>query len=237
MEASVPRSNVAVVIPAAGLGKRLGGKRKQFRTLGDAPLLVQTLRVFESIDAVKSIVVAAPAEEAEQLFADCRAAGISKLISVVPGGETRQASVVRALEALPDDTVYVLVHDAVRPFVSPQAIGRVVDAVEEHGAASLALAVTDTLRRGSEEFFSETVDRENVYRMQTPQGFQAEVLRQAYTRAAREGWEVTDDVEAVRRCGLPVAIVPGEEMNIKITSPSDWSLAQLIWQHRTPQLG
>jgi 2-C-methyl-D-erythritol 4-phosphate cytidylyltransferase len=224
---------VSVVIPAAGAGKRLGGLRKQFRVLGDAPLLVQTLRAFESHPDVQSIVLAAPADESESLFADCRGAGLEKLISVVPGGDTRQQSVRRAVQALPADSEIVLVHDAVRPFVTHEAISRVIEAVRRTGAASLAVPVTDTLRKASKEVFGDTVDRADVYRMQTPQAFRRDILIRAYDRAVEEGWAATDDVELVKRSGQAVSLVPGDETNFKITSPSDWELAQLVWQHRT----
>jgi 2-C-methyl-D-erythritol 4-phosphate cytidylyltransferase len=230
MEPAIERADVAVIVPAAGLGKRMGGMRKQFRTLGDAPLIVQTLRVFEASSRVGAIVVAAPSEESESLFSDARSAGVSKLVSVVPGGETRQASVQRALSALPAGFEIVLIHDAVRPFVSPESIARVVAAVEEFGAASLALEATDTLRRSEAGFFGETVDRDGVFRMQTPQGFKRSIIEDAYRRASEEGWEVTDDVEVARRCGTSVACVPGDERNMKITTAADWDLAHLLWE-------
>lgn len=233
MPVTAPDREVAVVIPAAGSGKRLGGMRKQFRVLGDAPLLVQTLRVFEVHPEIDKIVLAAPAEDAETLFAEFRSAGITKLVSVVPGGETRQASVMRALKALPETAVIVLVHDGVRPFVSSEAITRTIAAVEAHGAASLAIEVADTLRRGEGGFFADSIDRTGVYRMQTPQGFRRSLLIDAYDRAAAENWEATDDVEVVRSCGHRVAIVPGDDLNIKITSPADWELAQFVWRERT----
>lgn len=229
MESGAETANVAVIIPAAGLGKRLGGMRKQFRTLGDAPLIIQTLRIFEACQRVGAIVLAAPAEGSETLFSDIRSAGVSKLVSVVPGGETRQASVKRALSALPPHCDIVLIHDAVRPFVRIESVGRVISAVEEFGAASLAIETTDTLRRNDNGFFGETVDRSGVFRMQTPQGFRRPVIEEAYRRAADEGWDVTDDVEVARRCGAPVALVQGDERNIKITTPADWDLAHLIW--------
>lgn len=224
-----PANDVAVIIPAAGAGKRLGGRRKQFRVLGDASLLVQTLRQFERHPRVGFIVVAAPESEVEALLPDLKAAGISKLSSVVPGGATRKASVERALKAVPATTDVVLVHDGVRPFVDADLISAVIERAAEVGAAAPAVPSTDTLRIGREGYFQETVPREQIFRMQTPQGFRKDVLAEAFRRAAEEEWVATDDVELVRLAGRRVAMVEGSLRNIKITSSDDWKLAQLMW--------
>lgn len=225
---------VVVIVPAAGAGKRLGGKRKQFRALGDAPLLVQTLRRFQEHPLVSSILVAAPESETEALLTDLKAAGISKLISVVPGGPTRKASVERALKAVPTTAEVVLVHDGVRPFVDEASITSVIERTFEIGAAALAVPASDTLRTGVDGYFDETVPREHVFHMQTPQGFRRAVLAEAYRRAVEEAWEATDDVELVRLCGRKVAVVEGSPLNMKITTADDWKLAQLLWKEHAP---
>lgn len=226
-------AGVAAIIAAAGAGKRLGGRRKQFRILGDAPLLVQTLRAFEHHPRVGTIVVAAPEGEAESLLAELKTAGISKLVSVVPGGASRKASVQRALKAVPPTAEVVLVHDGVRPFVGADAISNVIDRAAETGAAALAIPASDTFRRGKDGYFDETVSRDELFHMQTPQGFRIELLSDAYRRAEEEDWDATDDVELVRRAGKQVAIVPGSPLNIKITTADDWKLAQLLWNERS----
>lgn len=226
-----------MVVAAAGAGKRMGGRRKQFRVLGDAPILVQTLRLFENHPDINAIVVAAPQGEAESLLSELKAFGIEKLVSVVPGGETRRASVMRAVAAVPASVRVILVHDAVRPFVDSESIGRVIEQTRLAGAAALAVPVTDTLRRVSDNIFDETVARAALYQMQTPQGFRRDWLIESHRRAEEEGWPATDDVEVVRRAGHSVSMVEGSTSNLKITTPQDYRLAQFIWdsQHADPR--
>jgi len=219
--------SVFAVVPAAGEGRRMrqpGEPAKQFRELGGAPLLVQTLRVFERHPGVDAVVVAGPTTEAEPLAATLQAHGIGKLHAVVPGGATRQASVAAALAAVPEGASLVLVHDAVRPFLSPARLSAVIG----NQAAALAIPVTDTLRRaGARGAFAETVERDGLWRMQTPQAFPPEWLREAHARFP--GVEGTDEVELVRRLGHPVRIVEGSAFNMKVTTPADWALAHALW--------
>jgi 2-C-methyl-D-erythritol 4-phosphate cytidylyltransferase len=222
---------VAVLIPAAGQGTRLGGHRKQFRRLGGEPLLVQTLRVFERHAEIDYLLVAAPAEATNALEAELRRVGLSKLMTVVAGGTTRQASVRAALAATPSDVDVVLVHDAVRPFVKAEHLSAVIRAVRTAGAAALALPVVDTVRYGVDDGFGETVPRTGLFRMQTPQGFRRDWFEEAHARACEHSVEATDDVELVQRIGRPVRIIEGSPRNIKITTPEDWELAQLLWPH------
>ncbi len=227
-DASAP-GEVAVLVPAAGEGKRLGGHRKQFRRLGGQPLLVQTLGVFERHPQVDHLLVAAPDEAAEVLELELRASGLTKLVAVVPGGATRQASVCAALRAVPPGVEVVLVHDAVRPFVAPAHLTDVIAAVRAGGAAALAIPIVDTLRRGLGYHFGETVPREGLYRMQTPQGFRRDWFEAAHEAARRLGYLATDDVDLVQRAGRSVRIIAGSAINIKITTPEDWDLALLLW--------
>lgn len=227
---SAPKANeVAVLVPAAGEGRRLGGTRKQYRTLGDRPLLAQVLLVFERHPSVGHAVVAAPEDHVQEVSARLKAEGIGKLTAVVSGGASRQESVRRGLRAIPDPVEIVLVHDAVRPFVSQDEVQAVIDAVQAHGAAALALPVADTLRREGDVGFGETVAREGLYRMQTPQGFRRAWLEEAHRSGAADGVAATDDVELVQRRGREVQIVQGSQRNFKITTPADWELAQHLW--------
>lgn len=223
------RGKVAVLIAAAGRGKRMGGARKQFRELGGKPVLVQTLFVFERHPGVDYILVATPREAVRPLRQELRRVGVTKLVGVVAGGDTRQASVLAALEAVPDDVGVVLVHDAVRPFVREGLVTQVIDCVRTDGAGSPAIQVTDTLRKGSDGFFRETIDRNGLFRMQTPQGFRRDWLLEAHGRAMEDEYEATDDVDLVRRIGHDVRIVPGSEDNVKITTPDDWERATTYW--------
>jgi 2-C-methyl-D-erythritol 4-phosphate cytidylyltransferase len=224
-----PSGEVAVLIPAAGDGTRLGGRRKQFRVLGGKSVLVQTLDVFERHPRVDYIVVATPSEAVRPLRQELRRVGITKLLAVISGGPTRQDSVAAALAETTDEVEVVLVHDAVRPFVRLSQVSAVIDAARREGAGALAVPVTDTLRRGRDGSFGETVSREALYRMQTPQGFRRSLLLQAHNWAAENGYHATDDVDLVQQLGSRVAIVEGADLNVKITTPEDWERATQFW--------
>lgn len=217
------------MVPAAGEGSRLGGTRKQFRTLGGQPLLVQVLRVFDQHPDVDHVVVVAPEAHVSEVDERLRADGIEALSDVVAGGASRRGSVRRGLQAVPTAATIVLVHDAVRPFVQASEVSAVIQAVQAHGAASLALPVADTLRRAEDQVFGDTVARRNLYRMQTPQGFRRAWLEAAHRAAADSEWTATDDVELVQRTGRDVQLVRGSRRNFKITRPGDWELAQQLW--------
>lgn len=225
-----PNANeVAVVIPAAGQGTRMGGTRKQYRTLGDRPLLVQVLLVFERHPSVGHVVVVAPEDQVQDVSDRLQASGTDTLTAVVRGGSSRQVSVRHGLQAVPDPADIVLVHDAVRPFVSGEEVHEVIEAVWHTGAAALAVPVADTLRQGRDHEFGDTVDRTDLYQMQTPQGFRRDWLEEAHRRAASDDVAATDDVELVQRQDRPVQIVEGSRRNFKITTPEDWELAQKLW--------
>ncbi|WP_022834437.1 2-C-methyl-D-erythritol 4-phosphate cytidylyltransferase [Salisaeta longa] len=221
---------VAVLVPAAGRGTRLGGPRKQFRMLGDAPLLVQTLRAFDRHPAVGHLIVAVPSTDVQATTDRLQEAALHKLSAVVSGGASRQASVAHALRAVPSPVEVVLVHDAVRPFIRPNYIEAVIEASRTHGAAALAVPVADTLRRGADGTFQDTVPRDGLYRMQTPQGFRRAWLERAHQAPAPEAPR-TDDVGLVQAQGHTVHIVEGSARNFKVTTPSDWALAQQLWPH------
>jgi 2-C-methyl-D-erythritol 4-phosphate cytidylyltransferase len=222
---------VSVVVPAAGEGRRMrapGAPRKQFRELGGEPLLVRTLRVFDRHQGVDALVVAGPPGQEASLAEALRGYGLGKLYTVVGGGETRQASVGAGLAAVPEGTDVVLVHDAVRPFVSEASVESVIAAVREMGAAALAVPVADTVRRGAPGgTFAETVPRDGLWRMQTPQAFRLDLLREAHARFGNV--EGTDEVELVLRLGHPVRVVEGSPFNLKVTTPEDWSFAEAVW--------
>ena len=214
-----------VILPAAGSGRRMGGAPKQARQLGGAPVWVQTARAFARHPEVGATVVVVPeasvAEMRRQLDRHALAA------EVVAGGATRQASVRNGLDALSDAVGIVLVHDAVRPFVSGDLIGRVIASVRETGAAAPAVPVADTLRRGDGDRFGRTVSREGLWAMQTPQGARRALLEIAYARAG--GAVTTDEVGLLQRAGVDVARVEGDARNLKLTRPEDWETAQAVW--------
>lgn len=232
MEPADPSSNpddVAVLVPAAGQGRRLGGTPKQFRMLGERPLLVQVLLFFEQHPAVGHVVVAAPADRVAEVTNRLQVEGLSTLTAVVSGGEHRQESVRHALRAVPAPVEIVLVHDAARPFVAAAQVQSIVQTVREEGAASLAIPVADTLRRRKDDVFGDTVPRDNLYRMQTPQGARRDWLEEAHRQAVADEVVATDDVSLVQRIGYDVHRVAGSRRNFKITTSHDWTLAQHLW--------
>lgn len=226
-------ASIAVIVPAAGTGSRMGGERKQFRRLGEHPLVIETLRVFDRHEAVGLLVVAAPESDHPALQEAVVAAGFRTPAVFAPGGATRQASVRAGLERTPSSVEIVLVHDGVRPFVTEAAIDRVIDAIREAGASALAIEATDTHRREANGVFGETVPREGLYRMQTPQGARRDWLVEAHAIALRDGVEATDDVALLQRAGRSVRWVEGDPLNIKVTTPADWELAVRLFASRS----
>ncbi len=221
--------DVAVVVPGAGSGSRLGGVPKQFRDLGGRWLLCRTVEALCGIHEVRTVVVAVPPDWVKTSRAVLAEIDAEKLI-VVAGGGSRQESVCRGLARLQPPVEIVLVHDAARPFVSPAEILGVINATRSDGAAAVAVPVADTLRAVDGDVFGRTISREGVYRMQTPQGFRLERLVAAHEWANETGWTGTDDVELVTaHAGVSVALVPGKTSNFKITSSEDWRMAQHFW--------
>lgn len=227
----------AVLVPAAGLGLRLGGGLpKALRELGDVPMLVHALRSLLAAPGVGAAVVAAPPDgvaDVRGLLA--RELGADAPVTVVAGGATRQESVSLALAALDGDCPVVLVHDAARPFVPVAVVEAVVAAVESGAPAVVpALPVVDTVKEVAAEDGAEhvvrTVDRASLRAVQTPQGFRRDVLAAAH--AAAPGGDTTDDAGMVERMGVTVTVVPGSEEAFKVTRPFDLLLAEALLAKR-----
>jgi len=213
------RRRVAVLIPAGGIGTRIGRRTpKQFLRLGGATILAATLRHFTSHPAVAAVVVAAPAAHVARTRALLRG---RRAVAVVPGGATRQESVWCALQAAPADAEIVVVHDAVRPFITRALVDAVVAAAAAGGAAICALPIAETVKRVRDGVVEATLDRAGLWAVQTPQAFRAPLLREAHEKARRDGVVGTDDAMLVERLGQPVRVVPGLAGNVKITTPED----------------
>lgn len=215
-----------------------GPQPKQFLSLGGIPILIHSLRAFASVDAVKAIYVAVRKTEMERVQAQVVEHGFADRVHVVEGGDTRQESVVHALNALPaepDDIV--LVHDAVRPLIDKATIERTIEAVAEHGAAVVGLPAVDTIkqveRTAHGALITSTIPREFIVQAQTPQGFRVGLLRKAMGDAVEDGFVGTDEASVVERAGLPVAVVHGSQVNLKITQPGDIELAEFYLRQRT----
>jgi 2-C-methyl-D-erythritol 4-phosphate cytidylyltransferase len=237
---------VIVIIPAAGLGTRMASKTsaqrsqhktqpsKQFTELAGTPILIHTLRKFAAVDAVGEIWIALRENEIAgfrvRLESELKNV-LGKKIELVVGGEHRQQSVQSALNAIraaADDIV--LVHDAVRPFVTPEIIEEVIDGAKKYGAAIAGLPAVDTVKqveRTSEgALIKATIPRVGIVMAQTPQGFRYDVLKKAFDEASADGFVGTDESSLVERFGHEVAVVMGSPRNIKITAPGDMELAE-----------
>lgn len=229
------RRKVVALVPAAGRGLRMGTKtRKQFLGLGGVPLLVHSLRVFEASRVVTEVILAVPAEDREycrdEIVARHR---FSKVRRIVAGGRQRQDSVRQALAEVEADAELVLVHDAVRPFVTEDMIARVTDAADRHGGAIIAIPARDTLKQvGPDYIIERTVDRAPLWQAQTPQAFRRSVLQKAHDHAVIKGYVGTDEADLVERIGVPVVVVEGSGENIKITRPEDLIIGEAILAER-----
>ncbi len=227
-------SRVGAIVPAAGQGLRLGAQRpKQFLQLAGRTILELTLEHLRESGEVDTAVVVVPAEEVPAVQEQAARFG-SWVSRVVAGGAQRQDSVGNGLAALPEGIEVVLVHDAVRPFVTRTMIRESILTAQRLGAAICALPVHDTLKRvDAGNRVEATVDRERLWRVQTPQTFRRAVLEQAFAQAAARGFYGTDEGMLVEQIGHPVTLIPGSEFNIKITRPEDLLLAERIaafWQ-------
>lgn len=220
---------VAAVIPAAGSGTRMGGRMpKQFLRLTTPPILLLTVGHFARHRAIGSIVVVAPAIHLRRVERLLRPLARRVPIAVVAGGPARQDSVRLGLEAVPAGAEIVLVHDAVRPFITPALITAVIDAARRDGAAVCALPVKETVKRVVGEYVEATIDRSALWAVQTPQAFRAALLREAHDKARRDGFLGTDEAMLVERLGHRVRVVRGLEENIKITTPADLRRARAL---------
>jgi 2-C-methyl-D-erythritol 4-phosphate cytidylyltransferase len=220
---------VAAIIAAAGAGRRMKADRpKQLLVLDGTPILVYTLRKFADCAVVDHIIVAVPHESVAEIEAMVSAAGFSKPVIVVEGGERRQDSVWIAMQQLQPETTIVAVHDAVRPFVTVAEIESAVAEANNRGAAILAIPIVDTVKQVERDQVELTVTREHLVLAQTPQVFRTDVLRQAFDRARKDEYYGTDESSLVERIGFPVSIVRGSERNIKITRPSDLTVARVF---------
>ena len=217
------RPRAAAVIVAAGRGTRAGdGPPKQYRDLAGQPVLARTIRAFDAHPGIDAIIVVRHADDAARFAAACPATATP--LTDTAGGAARAASVAAGLAAVSADIDVVLIHDAARPLVSAQVIDGVLAALTTHDGAAPALPVTDALWRG-DDVVTGNQDRSGLWRAQTPQGFRLDAIRAAHAAHAAQGADAADDVEVARAHGLTVAITPGDEANLKLTTAADFDRA------------
>ena len=222
----LPLKSCGVVIVAAGSASRMGGIDKVMAPLAGEPMIVRTVRAFQDCDAVKKIVVVTREDLILPITSLC--SGMSKVKAVVAGGSSRQESVHLGLNALSGEVQLVAVHDGARPLVSWELIDRVIRAANTYGAAAPAIPVKDTIKVVKGGVVEQTPDRSNLFAVQTPQVFDFDLLRGALKKVEQEQLQVTDDCSAVEQMGMRVKIVEGDERNLKVTTPMDLKIAQML---------
>ncbi|HKV26164.1 MAG TPA: 2-C-methyl-D-erythritol 4-phosphate cytidylyltransferase [Candidatus Acidoferrum sp.] len=237
-------SRIAAILPAAGLGTRMGAETpKQFLELEGIPIVVHSVRRIASCALVTDIIVATRADVVASLEERLRGESFMQSVRVVAGGDSRQESVAGALDQVSSDTEIVLVHDAVRPFVTREQIARVIEEARRCEAAILGIPAMDTVKEVKRASLPEdvalitaTIPRERVVLAQTPQAFSTRLLKEAFARAQADGVTASDEAGLVERIGHDVHVVLGSERNIKITKPADMNLARFYLEqerHKT----
>ncbi len=222
----------SAVILAAGTSERMG-EDKALMELGGMPVLARTLLVFQGCPLVDDIVVVTRMDKVMEIAGLCRKFGISKASQVITGGATRAESALAGVSAVKARASLIAIHDGARPLVTQELIERTVYAARDNMAAVPVIGSTDTLKAVDDRgFVSATVDRAKTVRAQTPQVFQADLIKGALTSAAAYGLTITDDCSAVERMGVKAITVQGEEHNIKLTTPDDMLLATAVLKDR-----
>jgi 2-C-methyl-D-erythritol 4-phosphate cytidylyltransferase len=224
------------IVPAAGTGERMGtnNRKKPYLLLNKRPLLYYTLTVLDSIPAIAQIIVAvAPGDERFCQQQVLEKFHFNKSIQIIPGGSSRQESVRRLLERVPEDTQLVLIHDGARPLITPELLDQAIAETMVWKATVLAVPVKDTIKSANDTLqIEKTISRERLWAIQTPQTFERSVIQEAHQRARQEGFLGTDDAALVERMGVQVKIVMGSYDNIKITTPEDLSVAEALLKNR-----
>ncbi len=223
---AVPLKYCGAVIVAAGTASRMGGIDKVMAPLAGEPMIRRTVHTFQQCEAIREIVVVTREDLLVPIMDLCHE--FTKLTAVVVGGSDRPESVANGLAALSNDVGLVAVQDGARPLVTCQVIDRTVRAANSYGAAAPGIPVKDTVKIVRGGVVKETPDRSCLQAIQTPQVFDFDLLKAALQKAKKDGAAITDDCSAVERLGMSVKIVEGDERNIKITTPMDLKIAELM---------
>jgi len=223
---ALPLKRCGAVIVAAGSASRMGGIDKVMAALGGEPMIARTVRAFQQCGAIADIVIVTRPDLIRPISALC--AQMDKVRMVVAGGQSRQESVALGLNALPKGVELAAVHDGARPLITDAVIDRTVRAANSYGAAAPAVPVKDTIKVVRGGLVTDTPDRASLQAVQTPQVFDFDLLRGALKKAAADAAAVTDDCSAVERLGMAVKIVEGDERNLKVTTPMDLKIAEML---------
>lgn len=213
---------ISVIIPSAGSGKRMGFK-KQYHLLNKKPVLAWTISIFQNSPLISEIVLAVPKDDIKFCMTNIATKyKFTKVKKIVAGGKTRQESVFNGLKVCNPDSRYILIHDAVRPFFDKKLLPKLIQQVKKYKAVVTAVPARDTIKIACRGLINQTpTPRENIFHAQTPQAFSADLIKDAYEKAEKEGFIGTDDSSLAERIGAKVRIFIGNEENIKITTESD----------------
>lgn len=222
------------IIVAAGNSSRMALEySKQFVPLGGIPAIVRTLSAFEAAHRIDSVVIVCRGEDTEEIKKLIIQYHYKKIGEIVPGGRTRQQSVLAGIAAAPEDAAYFAIHDGARALITAGEIDAAVEDAVRYGASSLAVPVKDTIKVADESgFIASTPDRSLLWAVQTPQVFERGIYLKALARAQEEGADYTDDCQLVEHLGIKVHLCPGEYTNLKLTTPDDIPLAETILYKR-----
>ena len=223
---------VTAVIVAGGKSSRMEGVNKIFAPLGGEPLIVSSIKAFENCDRITEIILVLSEENCEQGKLICEMHGFKKVKACVFGGKERYDSSYNGISAADSKSKYIIIHDGARPFVTEKMITDTLDAAVKRGAAAVGVPVTSTLKRVKDGLITETVDRSELYEIQTPQAFRSDVIKAAIKSAIDNKLAITDDCMAVEAIGLSPKIVLGSKENIKITVREDLVIANGILKNR-----
>jgi len=220
------------VIAAAGISERMAGGDKLYTDINGLPVLAHTLFVLQKCDLIKEIIVVAREDRIGQVSEICGSCGIEKANKIIVGGATRLESVLNGVMAVSKNMHFVAIHDGARPCVSLEIINRTITAAVKHRAAAPAVKASSTVKRVKDGMVTATVDREQLYEIQTPQVFETDLIKAALTNAFNKRADITDDCMAAELIGIPVYVTEGSRNNIKITTHEDIVIAEAILRNQ-----
>ena len=224
--------DTSAIIVSAGNSSRMNGIDKQFSLIENIPVIGHCMLAFEKCESIYEIIVVTKAENAEKIKVTAAGLGISKLTHVVEGGSTRQASVINGIKKVSEMTKMIAVHDGARPLIKSENIQKVIADARIFGGATLGVPVKDTIKVVSDNLITDTPPRSSLYITQTPQVFKKSVYMRGMDFALRNGLDFTDDCQLAESIGVKVYMTKGDYTNIKITTPEDLSIAEIIFKER-----